>query len=163
MGSAAGARKTAAARVGLAVNEYMDRLGAGLLHCWHCNVWHAVDDFGKDATRWSGHASACRRSVNAASKASYKPLPRPEPGRRFAAPRDGDRMQARGRVNYLVDAGLIPDPNDLPCADCGHKHAAGECRHEYDHHLGYAAEHHESVEAVCSSCHHARENKRRAA
>ena len=32
--------------------------------------------------------------------------------------------------------------------------------YEYDHHLGYAAEHHEHhehVEALCSKCHHARE------
>ena len=45
--------------------------------------------------------------------------------------------------------------------DCGHEYGSGERRHEYDHHLGYAAEHHEDVEAVCSKCHHAREDMRR--
>lgn len=66
-------------------------------------------------------------------------------------------------MNYLVDAGLIPDPNDLPCADCGHVYTPEGRRHEYDHYLGYAPEHHEDVEAVCTTCHHARETERRAA
>ena len=70
--------------------------------------------------------------------------------------RDGDKKQARRRVNYLVDIGLLPDPDDVPCVDCGHLGADGP-RHEYDHYLGYSAEHHEDVEAVCSGCHHKRE------
>ncbi len=78
-------------------------------------------------------------------------------------PRDGDFKQARGRVNHLVNVGLLPDPNDVPCADCGHVFAVGERRHEYDHHHGYDAQHHECVESVCTTCHHAREELRRAA
>jgi hypothetical protein len=66
-------------------------------------------------------------------------------------------------VNYLIEARLLPPPNDRPCADCGHLWVEGGPRHEYDHHLGYTAEHHEDVEAVCSGCHHAREATRRAA
>ncbi|MFF5261307.1 hypothetical protein ACFY4C_20385 [Actinomadura viridis] len=66
-------------------------------------------------------------------------------------------------MNYLVDAGLIPDPNELPCVDCGHVYTPEQRRHEYDHHLGYAPEHHEDVEPVCTTCHHAREAERRAA
>jgi hypothetical protein len=38
--------------------------------------------------------------------------------------------------------------------------APGERRHEYDHHLGYAAEHHGDVEAVCTVCHRARVDAR---
>jgi hypothetical protein len=64
-------------------------------------------------------------------------------------------------VNYLVEARLIPHPNELPCVDCGHEWAPGQRRHEYDHHLGYAPEHHEHVEAVCTLCHHRREDERR--
>jgi hypothetical protein len=41
-----------------------------------------------------------------------------------------------------------------------HIHGPGKRRHEYDHYLGYAAEHHEHVQAVCSKCHHEREEKR---
>jgi hypothetical protein len=73
--------------------------------------------------------------------------------------RDGDREQARGRVNHLVRVGLLPDPNDVPCTDCGH--TGTDRRHEYDHHHGYAPAHHEDVQAVCSGCHHRRERARK--
>lgn len=72
--------------------------------------------------------------------------------------RGGDRVQARGRVNHLVRVGTLPDPNAVACVDCDHIGAAR--RHEYDHFKGYEPEHHETVEAVCSKCHHARERKR---
>jgi hypothetical protein len=51
----------------------------------------------------------------------------------------------------------------LPCTDCGHEWQPGERRHEYDHHLGYAPEHHEHVQVVCTVCHHERERARAAA
>jgi hypothetical protein len=56
--------------------------------------------------------------------------------------------------------GRRPHPNDLPCTDCSHVWAPGERRHEYDHHLGYAAEHHLDVEPVCTTCHAARDWKK---
>jgi hypothetical protein len=68
-------------------------------------------------------------------------------------PRDDDKVQARQRVNVEVKAGRRPHPNALPCTDCGHVWKPGERRHEYDHHLGYAAEHHLHVQAVCTTCH----------
>jgi hypothetical protein len=163
MGSAEGALKAAATRAGLGVNEYLDRLNAGLLYCWRCQDWHAAEEFGKDSSRSSGRAASCRRSKNAAYRATYEPTPGPQPGRRYADPRDGDFKQARGRVNHLVNVKILPDPNDLPCTDCGHVHGPSGRRHEYDHHKGYAPEHHEDVEAVCTICHHAREQARRAA
>lgn len=163
MGSAEGALKAAAARAGLGVNEYIDRLNAGLLYCWRCQDWHDAEKFGKDSSRTSGRAASCRQSKNAAARKVYRPSPGPTPGRRYAEPRDGDFKQARGRVNHLVNVKIIPDPNDLSCADCGHAWSPGERRHEYDHHLGYAPEHHEDVEAVCTTCHHAREQARKAA
>ena len=52
-----------------------------------------------------------------------------------------------------------PHPHDLPCVDCGHVWFKGERRHEYDHHLGYAPEHHLDVVARCTICHAAREWK----
>lgn len=73
-------------------------------------------------------------------------------------PRDGDKKQARQRINVEVREGRRPHPNTLPCADCGHVWAPGERRHEYDHHLGYAPEHHYDVEAVCTRCHSRRDN-----
>lgn len=163
MGSPEGALRTAAARVGLGVNEYIDRLNKGLRYCYRCQDWHKADEFGKDAGRPDGLARSCRRSKNAAARRAYVGTPRPVAGRRFVQPRDGDEQQARRRVNHLVDVGLLPRPNLLPCTDCGHEWSPGERRHEYDHHLGYAPEHHEDVEPVCTTCHHSREDLRRAA
>lgn len=76
------------------------------------------------------------------------------------APRDGDKRQARRRINVEVREGRRPHPNTLPCVDCGHIWSRGERRHEYDHHRGYAAAHHYDVIAVCTRCHHVRDNAR---
>lgn len=146
---------TAAARTGLTVSEYLDRINAGLLWCWRDQDWEPAENFGVDRSRVSGRATSCRRSKNAAARAAHiwqDPKPR---GKRFVEARDGDKAQARRRVNYLVESGLIPRPGDLPCTDCGHVGTGP--RHEYDHHLGYAPEHHEDVEPVCAPCHHLRE------
>lgn len=160
MGSAEGARATAARRIGLSLDEYDARIASGEKWCGRCRVWHPVSAFGRDRSRADGMASACRRKRGELARTSYVRRPRPAPGRRFVAPRDGDKLQARRRVNHLVDVGLLPAPGDVACADCGH--LGPDRRHEYDHHLGYDAEHHEDVQAVCSPCHHKREALRRA-
>lgn len=88
------------------------------------------------------------------NRTTGRPGPAPQP------PRDGDRAQARQRVNVEVRTGRRPHPNVLPCVDCGHVWSPGERRHEYDHHLGYAAEHHYDVQPVCTTCHRARSDQR---
>ena len=75
-------------------------------------------------------------------------------------PRDGDKVQARQRVNVEVRTGRRPHPNTLACTDCGHAWKPGERRHEYDHHLGYAAGHHLDVQPVCTRCHARRDSSR---
>lgn len=80
-----------------------------------------------------------------------------KPGPAPMRARDGDAVQARQRINVEVRTGYRPHPNTLPCTDCGHVWKPGERRHEYDHHLGYAPEHHLSVEPVCTLCHAARD------
>lgn len=159
MGSAEGALKAAATRTGLSVAEYLDRLNAGLLWCWRDQTWEPAEDFAVDRSRSRGRAGSCRRSISDAARQSYERRERPAPGRRYVAARDDDRKQARRRVNHLVDAGVLPNPNTVPCTDCGHE--GTDKRHEYDHHLGYEAEHHEHVEPVCTTCHHQREAARR--
>ena len=163
MRTAEGVLRTAAKRVGLTTSEYLDRLNAGLLHCFRCQDWHPAGEFGLDRSRSRGRAASCKRSKNAAAGRAYTRRPGPPSGRRYVPARDEDREQARRRVNYLVEIGLLPAPNTLPCKDCGHLWEPGGRRHEYDHYLGYAAEHHEDVEPVCTTCHHQREVTRTAA
>jgi len=155
-------RAAAAARVGLTLAEYDAKVATGEKWCTGCKAWHQRDAFASDASRTDGLAARCREFVNRKGRSDYVAKERPALGRRRVEARDGDEKQARHRVNYLVDAGLLPRPNTLPCTDCGHVWQPGERRHEYDHHLGYAPEHHEQVEAVCTTCHHAREDSRRA-
>lgn len=84
-----------------------------------------------------------------------RPGPAPHP------PRDGDKKQARQRVNVEVAHGRRPHPNSLPCADCGHiwKPRAAR-RHEYHHHRGYGAAHHLDVIPLCTRCHSVHDGKR---
>ena len=88
-----------------------------------------------------------------------------ETSRRFGPPpqppRDGDKIQARQRINVEVRTGHRPHPNTIHCKDCGHVWKRGERRHEYDHHLGYAAEHHYDVESVCTTCHAKRDSDKK--
>jgi len=151
-----GARKGAAKKAGMSVGEYIRRVDAGEKWCTTCRTWHRVSEFGKDASRWDGLAAGCRYGRNAKARAYHVWKTRaPRGGRRIPA-RDEDIKQAERRINYFVEAGLIDGPKSLPCSDCGHIwRPRGPC-HEYHHHLGYAAKHHEDVIALCSKCHGAR-------
>lgn len=80
------------------------------------------------------------------------------PGPAPDAARDGDKKQARQRINVEVKNGIRQHPNAIPCQDCGHVWAHGERRHEYDHYMGYAAKHHGDVQSVCTRCHKARDS-----
>lgn len=159
MGSAVGVLKQAAARIGVSPEEYERRGAAGEKWCGGHRCWHSVADFAADRSRASGLTASCSAYRNDRARADYEPRPRPDTGRRFVEPRDGDKLQARRRINYLVEASLIPNPNAVRCTDC--QHLGADKRHEYDHYLGYDATHHEDVEAVCTKCHGARERVRR--
>ncbi len=151
----AGALKIAAKRRGLSVLEYLEK-ARDKKWCVGCKVWQLKADFGKDRSRGDGLSTICLDYERLRSRNKYQKKQRPIPGRSFVPPRDGDKKQARRRINYFVEAGLLPQPNDLPCFDCGCVWVPGGVRHEYDHHLGYASENHENVQAVCSTCHHQR-------
>lgn len=157
-GTSDGAIRATAARLGLTEAEFRTRRASGQKWCTGCKDWHPISEFKVDRSRSDGLASTCARKRNEIGRGNYEPRPRPERGRRFVATRAGDKRQARRRVNYLIDAGLLPNPNTLACVDCQHR-GAGR-RHEYDHHLGYGPDHHEHVQAVCSRCHHARADRR---
>lgn len=70
------------------------------------------------------------------------------------AARDGDRRQAHNRIRRLVNAGILPHPQSVPCFDCGH--TGSDRKHHYDHYLGYSAAHQTDVQAVCFPCHYKR-------
>jgi len=74
------------------------------------------------------------------------------------AARDGDKLQARQRINVEVRSGYRVHPNTLPCVDCDHRYESDGKPHDYDHYKGYAAEHHLDVEAVCKPCHAKRDS-----
>lgn len=116
--------------------------------------------FASDRSRSEGLSFICRACRNARARAQY--VPREKKLRGWLVPvRDGDKRQARRRVNYLVEQGRIPHPDELPCRDCCDEVFTGSYRHEYDHARGYDGENQLYVEAVCSRCHHNREEARR--
>lgn len=156
-GSARGALATAAGRVGASPTDYAHRIVAGEKWCVGCKDWHQIDEFGSDASRPDGRAATCLSY----RRGRYAPRERAPRLRGFLVEtRDGDKRQARRRVNYLVEQGRIPPPNALPCTDCGHVWEDGGRRHEYDHASGYGVAEQLTVEAVCSACHHTRERAR---
>ena len=159
MGSRLGTIAAAAVKAGLTLEEYQRRRTAGLKRCIKCHDWLPVDRFKADRSRGDGLGARCR-------ECDYTPVAEPRPnvnpatGRPGPAPRPpraGDKRQARQRINVEVRDGRRAHPNTLPCAKCGHVWQPGERRHEYDHHLGYAAEHHYDVQPLCTKCHHAKD------
>ncbi len=159
--TAEGAKRIAAAKSGVSVAEYDQRKARGLKWCIGCEAWEQVANFGSDSSRYDGLAAACLDYRRQRSKELYAPVPqsaRKPYGPPRDKPREGDKRQARKSVNLMVRTGRMVRPGDLPCFDCGH--TANDRRHEYDHFMGYAAEFHLVVQAVCTRCHTKRELKR---
>lgn len=126
--------------------------------CTACKARHPAVAFGVDPSRGDGLAARCLASRRVKER---KPQPG-RPGRRGwqVATRDGDKRQARRRINYLVEQGLLPRPSEIGCMDCGDSVFTSRYRHEYDHALGYEGKNQFYVEPVCSRCHHSREEAR---
>lgn len=124
--------------------------------CTACQTSHERSAFGRDASRGDGLAARCLSSRRVLTR---KPLPGRARG--WLRPtRDGDKLQARRRINYLVEQKRLPHPDDLPCFDCADEVFTNHHRHEYDHARGYDGANQLYVEAVCSQCHHNREDAR---
>jgi hypothetical protein len=149
---------TAAKRIGVPVDEYVALRRSGLKWCTACKAWHTTSAFGSDRDRGDGLTSRCLESKRVVVRVLHFRDGRKKGWLRPA--RDGDKLQARRRVNYLVEQGRIPNPSKLPCTDCS-KVFDGTHRHEYDHFLGYSGDHQLYVEPVCTTCHRKREESRR--
>lgn len=154
-----GSLKIAAKKCGLALDEYMARIESGEKRCTKCKQWKSTGEFNADSTRHDNLCPSCRDCQNKRGRDSYTPKPNISRMGKRVNPRDGDKVQARAWANLLVKNGKLPHPNEVPCTDCGHIYDRTR-RHEYDHHRGYAVEHHGDVEAVCTKCHHQRERER---
>jgi len=127
--------------------------------CSDCKQVKPRAAFFADRTRADGLSYRCRDCRNGAARSRYIKRGRPErSGPPPAQARDGDKKQARRRVNVLVRTQRLPHANTVACADCGH--TGTDRRHEYDHRNGYGAAHHLDVEVVCSRCHRQRERVR---
>ena len=109
----AGARKIAAQMLGIPLEEYEAHLELGEKWCGNCRRWQARSEFGRDKWRGDGLTAECSASRNRHAKVQYTPRER-ERGRSFTPARDGDKLQARRRINYFVEAGLLPHPNEVP-------------------------------------------------
>lgn len=69
-GRVLGAYKTAAARTGCSVEEWMQRRTAGSRWCFRCRSWKERDAFTADVSRKGGRASTCKPCMSEASTAS---------------------------------------------------------------------------------------------
>ncbi len=153
--------KGAARRLGMPAHEYAARVVERQKWCTACKDWHPTFAFALDRSRSDGLKASCTDADRLRYQRTYVRKVNPGPfGPRPAPARDGDKEQARRRVNVLVRTGRLAHPNTRPCADCGHVWAPGERRHEYDHFAGYGPDAHLLVEAVCTT-HHAQRGVRR--
>jgi hypothetical protein len=141
-----GAIKVAAQKANLSVKEYLDLLANGYKKCTFCKKWKSLDNFANDKSRSDGKASRC----NGCAKGLWRKKTMFSNKREER--RDGDKRQAKARINHDVGLGIRPNPNNLYCSFCGHK--GKDKRHEYHHIMGYSAEHHYDVLPLCSGCHH---------
>ncbi len=159
-GRALGVLKQAAQRVGLSFDDYIARRKAGQKHCVDCRTWKPSGYFNVDQSRYDGLAAKCRECSSKRGKESYTPVApedRAPKGPARIPRRDGDKIQARARINADIRMGHRADPDTLHCVYCGH--IGPDRRHEYHHHMGYAAEHHYDVLPACAPCHRREERK----
>lgn len=129
--------------------------------CSRCGAVKPRSAFSSDKSRVDGLAYWCRDCRNERARSCYEPKGRPSRRGWLAPVRDGDRKQARRRINYLVEQGLLPRADDEPCVDCFDMLPTPGGRHEYDHAWGYDGENQLRVEPVCQRCHRNREEARR--
>lgn len=141
-------------------NRHATFIETGHRRCSSCKTSKPLVDFDLDNSRPMGRAYVCKICRNDSARNRYIRKPRLGFGPKPYPSVDGNKKQARQKVNLLVRTKRLPHPNTLPCTDCNHTWTDGERRHEYDHYLGYQSEHHLSVQSVCTICHSRREEER---
>lgn len=150
MGNLAGAQKIAAIRLGVSHQFYMSQLSQGLKWCGFGRHWIEIDMFPPDVTRGSGKAQACKSCM----VEFHDKLPKAKRKRYNRTPQ---QERCSHLVSRAVLSGTLPNPNTLPCVECGDIGSAK--RHEYHHPNGYEAGHELDVLVLCTHC-HKRETRR---
>lgn len=156
----AAVRKTAG-KAGISVEQYLQKVSSGLKWCPNCKSSLSLELFQNHKRRDGEKYSYCKNCANSKSRECYQrrlSSPNKMLERKIVLPRDGDKKQARYRVNKEVEKGKIPHAQTVACIDCGH--VGTDRRHHYDHYLGYAGINHLVVECVCITCHQERERQR---
>lgn len=69
-GRTLGNAKTSAKRVGLSLDEWLDRRERGEKRCFRCQEWKPIEEFAKDVSRKTGRTSSCKPCTSNASKMS---------------------------------------------------------------------------------------------
>jgi hypothetical protein len=149
-----GGSKVAAGKLGISVEKYIQNIQSGLKWYSACRLWLQCDSFGQDKSSFDGKNSRCKVCQRALYRKKYKPIPieqRKPRGFNTKPSRDGDKNQARAKVNYAVTCNKLPHARNVPCFDCGH--IGSDRLHEYDHYKGYDAINDLEVEYVCVPCH----------
>ena len=131
-----GARKGAALRLGISLEEYERNLDSGLRWCTACKEWHLSTEFGGDQNRPSGYNARCLAS----KRVRVRRQRLSHPGTR------SERQAAVDAVRHAIKRGKLRPVRSEVCA-CGQP-----ARH-YHHHKGYAREHRLTVVPLCGSCH----------
>jgi hypothetical protein len=156
--------KIAAKKLGISFDQYQRNIDSSLKWCYACKKWLHIDSFCKNKRAYDGKNNCCRdcrRSLEKERYGRYSRVPKEERKPRGSLPkpsRDGDKKQARAKVNYAVERQRMPRANTVPCFDCGH--IGSDKKHEYDHYKGYDAVNHLEVQCVCVPCHLKREKLR---
>lgn len=106
----AGALKVAAARTGLAVEDYSARVSAGLKFCWKCRQWVSRSRFCRDRSRFDGLGSACSTCRRGGPKQLVLVRPTAAELERFRyATDEAYRTERRQRV-HARRRGIAPMP-----------------------------------------------------
>lgn len=136
-----------------------------MIVCPTCGLTKKRSDFGVDNSRTDGlryWCLSCDEIILGKKCWSEKTAFRRDVVQWKEPPREGDKIQAQRRIAALIRNGEMKPAKEFPCFDCGHVYKPGrqEDKHEYDHYLGYGAEHHEDVQPVCYKCHTRRHAER---
>lgn len=148
MGSIVGVEKVAAKRLGIPFEEWKEMRAKGMKWCSYGKHWQEIEFFPPDSTRGDGKAQACFHCFSDFQSKRKRPA-RPRHNR-------GELKEAASHaVSHAIRRGELPDPNRVPCSECGHGNPpfGKRRRHEYHHHLGYEKENQLKVKVLCSRCH----------